>query len=68
ASLLFGILYQGGAELAFEMPKITREMVVTIQGLVILFSGALAYMSVPWVSKVYNILAADKPVPAEGEA
>src|SRR3546814_3760359 len=39
ASLLFGMLYQGGAELAFEEPKVTREMVVTIQGLVILFSG-----------------------------
>jgi len=56
ASLLFGILYQGGAELAFEMPKITREMVVTIQGLVILFSGALAYMSVPWISRIYGLL------------
>src|SRR3546814_2182663 len=44
ASLLFGMLYQGGAELAFEEPKVTREMVVTIQGLVILFSGALAYL------------------------
>src|SRR3546814_11843987 len=42
ASLLFGMLYQGGAELAFAEPKVTREMVVTIQGLVILFSGALA--------------------------
>ena len=44
ASLLFGALYQGGAELAFEIPPITREMVVVIQGLVILFSGALANM------------------------
>jgi len=51
ASLLFGVLYQGGAELAFDMPRITREMVVTIQGLVILFSGALAYMTQPWVEK-----------------
>ena len=42
ASLLFGALYQGGAELAFEIPPITKEMVVVIQGLVILFSGALA--------------------------
>jgi simple sugar transport system permease protein len=41
ASVLFGILYQGGAELAFEMPKITREMIVVIQALVILFTGAL---------------------------
>ena len=41
ASLLFGALYQGGAELAFEMPDLTRDMVVAIQGLVILFCGAL---------------------------
>ncbi len=53
ASLLFGVLYQGGAELAFEMPKITKEMVVVIQGLIILFSGALAYMLNPWVEKTY---------------
>lgn len=54
ASLLFGALYQGGAELAFDMPRVTREMVVAIQGLVILFSGALAYMSEPWVAWVYG--------------
>jgi simple sugar transport system permease protein len=53
ASLLFGVLYQGGAELAFEIPKITREMVVAIQGLIILFSGALALMLRPWVVRVY---------------
>jgi ABC-type uncharacterized transport system permease subunit len=41
AALLFGALYQGGAELAFEMPSLTRDMVVAIQGLVILFCGAL---------------------------
>ncbi|MEQ8964417.1 MAG: ABC transporter permease [Azospirillaceae bacterium] len=44
AALLFGALYQGGSELAFEMPTITREMVVVIQGLVILFAGALENM------------------------
>ena len=32
ASVLFGALYQGGAELAFEIPAITRDMVVVIQG------------------------------------
>ncbi len=57
ASLLFGLLYQGGAELAFEVPNITREMVVVIQGLVILFSGALAYMSTPWVTWAYTLVA-----------
>ena len=41
ASLLFGILYQGGAELAFEQPAITRDMVVVISGIIILFAGAL---------------------------
>jgi len=68
ASLLFGILYQGGAELAFEVPTITREMVVTIQGLVILFSGALAYMSVPWVARIYGALTRERAAPATGEA
>jgi len=53
ASLLFGVLYQGGAELAFEIPKISREMVVAIQGLIILFCGALALMMRPWVVRVY---------------
>jgi len=44
AAILFGMLYQGGAELAFEMPKISREMIVVIQALVILFTGALENM------------------------
>jgi simple sugar transport system permease protein len=41
AALLFGLLYQGGAELAFDQPKISRDMIVVIQGLVVLFAGAL---------------------------
>jgi len=49
AALLFGALQQGGAELAFEIPSITREMVVVIQGLVILFSGALVNLPRPWL-------------------
>ncbi|MGF1528258.1 MAG: ABC transporter permease [Candidatus Competibacterales bacterium] len=32
ASLLFGVLYQGGTELVFEMPTVTPELVVAIQG------------------------------------
>jgi simple sugar transport system permease protein len=46
ASLLFGILYQGGAELSFDYPNIDREMIQVVQALVVLFSGALAYMLV----------------------
>ncbi len=44
AAILFGVLYQGGAELAFEKPKISRDMIVVIQGLVVLFAGALEHM------------------------
>ena len=47
ASLLFGALYQGGAELAFEMPRVSRELVVVIQGLVIMFVGALEFLFLP---------------------
>ena len=32
AALLFGVLYQGGSELAFDMPNVTRDMVVVLQG------------------------------------
>ena len=41
SAILFGALAQGGSQLAFDMPKINRDMVVVIQGLVILFCGAL---------------------------
>ena len=41
AAILFGALYQGGQELAFMMPAITREMIIVIQALVILFTGAM---------------------------
>ena len=58
ASLLFGVLYQGGSELAFEMPQVNRDVVVVIQGLVILFSGALAYMFKPHIEALYRALAA----------
>ncbi|MBS0521660.1 MAG: ABC transporter permease [Proteobacteria bacterium] len=53
AALLFGALQQGGAELAFDVPAITREMVVVIQGLVILFSGALANLPRPWLQALW---------------
>jgi simple sugar transport system permease protein len=43
AAVLFGVLYQGGSELSFEMPRLTRDMVVVIQGLIILVCGALEH-------------------------
>ena len=42
-ALLFGFLYQGGSELAIET-SIPREMIVVIQALVIMFTGALDNM------------------------
>ena len=44
AAILFGMLYQGGAELAFDKPKISRDMIIVIQGLVVLFAGALEHL------------------------
>ncbi len=61
AALLFGALQQGGAELAFEVPAITREMTVVIQGLVILFSGALLNMPRPWLQRLLALWRAPAP-------
>jgi len=52
AGLLFGALYQGGAELAFNMPEISSDMVVAIQGLVIVFTGSLDNMFRPALARV----------------
>jgi ABC-type uncharacterized transport system permease subunit len=53
ASILFGMLYQGGAEIAFEMPNISRDMIVVIQGLVILFAGALEHLFRPAITAAF---------------
>lgn len=42
AALLFGFLTQGGAELAFEFPRVSRDLVLAAQGLVVLAVGAFA--------------------------
>jgi simple sugar transport system permease protein len=43
AAVLFGFLYQGGTQLAIQA-QIPKEMVVVIQALVIMFTGALDNM------------------------
>ncbi len=53
AALLFGALYQGGSELSFDMPTISRDIVVVIQGLVILFAGALEHMFRPSLEALF---------------
>jgi general nucleoside transport system permease protein len=54
ASLLFGALFQGGAEVGFEMPGFSRDMVVTLQGFIILFSGAMAYVLAPHLARLIH--------------
>jgi general nucleoside transport system permease protein len=53
AAMLFGLLYQGGTELSFARPAISRDMIVVIQGLVILFMGALEYAFRPWLTALF---------------
>ena len=56
AALLFGALYQGGAELAFEIQGFSRDMVFTLQGLIVLFAGAMAQVAAPWLGRAYQAL------------
>lgn len=67
ASVLFGMLYQGGAELAFEKPAITRDMIIVIQGLVILFAGALEHMFRPALIGLFAALTPGATATAEAE-
>jgi ABC-type uncharacterized transport system permease subunit len=50
ASLLFGALFQGGAEVAFEVRGFSRDMVVMLQGFIVLFSGAMVYVIAPMLA------------------
>lgn len=70
ASVLFGALFQGGAEVAFEVSGFSRDMVVTLQGFIVLFSGAMAYVIAPWVARLFvaRTLAASPTTPATGAA
>lgn len=54
SALLFGALYQGGAELSFAMPTISRDMILVIQALVILFAGALENLFRPFFVRIFS--------------
>jgi general nucleoside transport system permease protein len=58
AAILFGFLYQGGAELAL-WTSIPRELIVVIQALVILFTGALDNMVRMPLEKLFLALRKD---------
>ena len=54
AALLFGMLAQGGGQVSFEYPTVNRELVMVIQGLVILFAGALENLFKPQVETLFR--------------
>jgi ABC-type uncharacterized transport system permease subunit len=57
AALLFGALYQGGNELQYVIPGLSKEMVVVIQALVILFTGAMEGMFRPGLQRVFAVFS-----------
>lgn len=57
AALLFGALYQGGAELSFELPGFSRDMVFLAQGLIVLFAGAMARVAATPLARLHARLA-----------
>ena len=57
ASLLFGALYQGGSELAFEINGFSRDMVFMLQGLIVLFAGAMAQVAAPLLLRLGRMSA-----------
>jgi simple sugar transport system permease protein len=67
ASLLFGFLTQGGSELQFEY-SVDARIVVVLQGLVILFSGALQNMMKHPIERLYLRLASQRKEPSEEHA
>lgn len=56
ASLLFGALFQGGAEVAFEVRGFSRDMVVMLQGFIVLFSGAMTYVIAPILARALRVM------------
>ncbi|HZY67665.1 MAG TPA: ABC transporter permease [Devosia sp.] len=62
AALLFGVLYQGGAEMQFVLPSVNKEVVVVVQALVILFAGAMEGLFRPALERAFMLMTpAAKP-------
>jgi simple sugar transport system permease protein len=55
SSVLFGALIQGGFDLSLEKPNIPQETFIFIQGLIILFCGAMENFYGPAVLKLINL-------------
>jgi simple sugar transport system permease protein len=54
SSILFGALIQGGFDLSLEKPNIPTETFIFIQGLIILFCGAMENMYAPALAKFFK--------------
>jgi simple sugar transport system permease protein len=52
SAVLFGALIQGGFDLSLEKPNIPTETFIFIQGLIILFCGAMENFSAPAIMKL----------------
>ncbi|PWF40336.1 ABC transporter permease [Massilia glaciei] len=55
SAVLFGALIQGGFDLSLEKPNIPQETFIFIQGLIILFCGAMENLYAPAVLKTLNL-------------
>lgn len=55
SSVLFGALIQGGFDLSLEKPNIPQETIIFIQGLIILFCGAMENLYAPAMLKLVNL-------------
>jgi simple sugar transport system permease protein len=52
SAVLFGALIQGGFDLSLEKPNIPTETFIFIQGLIILFCGAMENLYAPAITKL----------------
>lgn len=55
SAVLFGALIQGGFDLSLEKPNIPQETFIFIQGLIILFCGAMENLYAPALLKLINL-------------
>ncbi len=60
SAVLFGALIQGGFDLSLEKPNIPQETFIFIQGLIILFCGAMENFYAPAILKMLNLKSSVK--------
>jgi len=64
AALLFGALYQGGNELQYVISGLDRTVVVIIQALVILFTGAMEGLFRPGLQRSFMLFSPEQKAEA----